>query len=671
MKRDNLPWSQAPSPSLRWNENGVPASQAFDDVYYSQEDGLAESRHVFLEGNELPSRWHSHEAQSFCIFETGFGTGLNFLATWQAWLELPQPRPRLHYIAVEKHPLRLQDLRRAIEQWPELSTLASSLLALYPPAVPGQHRIILAQGKIQLDLWWLDVQDTLDDLAGLQRPLIDAWYLDGFAPARNDAMWSHNVLSLLGPLSRAGATFSTFTAVGQVRRDLAAAGFHVEKRAGFGRKRECLHGRMPDAESTEWEQPVTTPWDLPALRQPASTEAVVIGAGLAGCFTASALARRGFEVTVVESGNVADAGSGNLQGVLYTRLSRRHGALTDFALTSFLYAARYYRELFGGGQLAEGIDGSLCGMFQQTTDSTEMAFMAEALENLPELAQVLGAPAASSMLGISQQCAGYWFPQSGWLNPQAVCRALLADPRIAVLENSGNVTLVREEDQWVVSERGRNLASAPHAVIAAGTGSTAFDVCQWLPTSIIRGQTTQLPVTPIFSKLRATLCHSGYIAPATAQGHCIGASFDPQDTEIKLRKADTALNIERLAEAIPDWAAALSALPRDNIGGRVGWRCASPDYLPMVGPLPDLELFKSTYSGLRRNAKQVVPGTAPYLPGLYLNTGHGSRGLSSTPLAADILASHICNEAPPLERSLGRALAPARFIIRDLMRNRI
>jgi tRNA 5-methylaminomethyl-2-thiouridine biosynthesis bifunctional protein len=407
----------------------------------------------------------------------------------------------------------------------------------------------------------------------------------------------------------------------------------------------------------------------PAPTQP--HQAIVIGAGLAGCFTAAALVRRGFEVTVIESGEVAGAASGNLQGVLYTRLSRRHSALTDFALTSFLYAARYYRDMFDTLQLTDGIDGSLCGMFQQMSDFQEMEIMADALAHLPELAQVLDAASASSLLGIRQHCAGYWFPHSGWLNPQAVCRALLTTPGISVIDMSGDVALTRKTDQWWVSQGGRTIASAPYAVIAAGIGSTAFDACHWLPTRAIRGQTTQLAAHSEFSDLRAALCHSGYIAPATTQGHCIGASFHPEDMEVCLRTDDASKNIDRLAQAIPDWAPTLAALAPGHMTGRVGWRCASPDYLPLVGPVPDLEPFKTAYSELRRNARHIVAEAGPYLPGLYLNTGHGSRGLSSAPLAADVLASQISGEPPPLERTLSRALAPARFIIRDLARNRI
>ena len=671
MKRDNLPWSQAASPSLYWNDNGVPASQRFNDVYFSQEDGLAESRHVFIEGNGLPERWHLHPDRTFCIFETGFGTGLNFLATWAQWLEMPDARPPLYYIAVDKYPLRPDDLRRALAQWPQLHSLGSSLLAHYPSAVQGQHRIVLCDGNIVLDLWWLDVQDTLEDLASLHRPLIDAWYLDGFAPARNSAMWTDEILALLGPLSRKGATFSTFTAVGQVRRDLIDAGFEATKREGFGRKRECLHGRLANAPTVPNHHAVT-PWDLTRSAPDRPSKVLVIGAGLAGCFTAAALARRGLRVTVVDAGEIGDAGSGNLQGVLYTRLSRRHSALSDFALISFLHAAARYRDMFALQQLTEGIDGALCGTFAQMSDADEMAYLADALAQMPEVAEVLDADAASERLGIDQPSPGYWFAQSGWLNPRAVCHALLANSGISVVTGCGAVSLRREQRQWqIVSGQKQRLAEAPCAVIAAGIGSSAFDVCSWLPTRAIRGQTTQLYPAQGIADLRAVLCHKGYIAPATTQGHCIGATFHPDDHETGLRESDTRANIEHLEQAIPAWAPHRAALEVPELDGRVGWRCASPDYLPLVGPAPDLEGFRRRYAKLRHNAQRPIAQTGEFLPGLYINTGHGSRGLSSTPLAAEVLASQICNEAPPLERSLSRALAPARFIIRDLARNKI
>lgn len=672
MQRDNTPWQALTGPSLRWQGAGTPFSATFDDFYYSSENGLAEGRHVFLAGNELPERWRQHTAEQFVVAETGFGSGLNFLLTWQAWRSRPRtaggPR-RLHYLALEKFPLAVADLQRAGAAWPELAPLLTQLLAQYPLPLPGVHRALFAADAVTLDLWWGDIDAVLDDLGHARRPLVDAWYLDGFAPARNAAMWQPELWPKVATLSRPKATFATFTAASTVNRGLLAAGFTVRKVPGFGRKREQLCGQLCSRPPLP---PLSgTPWDLagPAPETPARV--LVIGAGLAGCHTAAALARRGIPVTLLDRGTVASGASGNAQGVLYTRLSHRHSALTDFALASFDFASRQYRAGFTDGSLQPGTDGELCGSFHQVQDSGELARLASLLAPMPQLAQILDAGDASAALGMAQDSAGYWFPNSGWMSPPALCRHLLRHPLITLREDCGPIRLLWTGAAWQAVNAGGALAAAPVAVVAAGTHSGELASLDWLPLRSIRGQTTQLPPLPALAGLRSVLCHSGYIAPATAEGHCIGATFAPGDTAPELRRRDRVENLEQLAAALPTAAASMTRLAATDLPGRTGWRCASPDYLPLAGPVPDREAFVRDYARLRDNARTVIPRTGSYMPGLYLNTAHGSRGLTSTPLAAELLASQICAEPIPLEPELARALAPARFIIRDLGRNRI
>ncbi|MCB1848335.1 MAG: tRNA (5-methylaminomethyl-2-thiouridine)(34)-methyltransferase MnmD, partial [Halieaceae bacterium] len=515
--------------ALQWERDGSPRSASFGDIYYSSEDGLAESRYVFLEGNGLPARWQAWPGAHFCIAETGFGTGLNFLLTWQAWLDTPRPRPRLHYLSFEQFPLAPRDLQRALSQWPQLAPLAVQLAQHYPGLVPGQHRLLLEAGQLTLDLWWEDVNDALPDLAGRGLPLVDAWYLDGFAPASNEAMWRPQVLDAVARLSRPGATFSTFTAAGQVRRQLAATGFEVVKAPGFGRKRECLRGRREPAAAatTAMTEPA---WDRSASG-PATppSRAMVLGAGLAGCTAAAALARRGLQVTLLEQHTLAGGGSGNEQGILYTRLSPRHSPLVDFALQSFCFSSVFYRQLFASGALVAGRDGELCGSFHQQQRGDELAMLADRLAAVPELASVLEPDAASELLGVAQDSAGFWFPRSGWLHPGAVCRALSRHPGIELLENRGAITLSQGRQGWRVQDAQGNNWEAPCVVIATGTASAAQPGLTWLPLQSIRGQTTRLPAHPALGALRSALCHQGYIAPAANGSHCIGATFNLRD----------------------------------------------------------------------------------------------------------------------------------------------
>jgi tRNA 5-methylaminomethyl-2-thiouridine biosynthesis bifunctional protein len=674
MKRDNLPWRAVQSAALHWHETGAPVSATYDDVYYSQDNGLEESRHVFLNGNDLPARWLCHPRPHFCIGELGFGTGLNFLLTWRAWRELSGTRqsgtrPDLHYLALEKHPLTCADLARALAQWPALAELAEPLLQAYPGPLPGQHRVLLEGGRVRLDLWWEDAGQSLADLAGRGQPLVDAWYLDGFAPSRNETMWTHPVLTAAAALSQPGASCATFTVAGQVRRHLTDAGFSVAKVPGYGRKRECLRGVIADP-PVSGATPDLVPWDLPAAACERPDSALVVGGGLAGCAVAAALAQRGIAVTLLEAGELAAAGSGNDQGILYTRLSRKHSALTDFALQSFQFASAFYRQLFQAGRLIAPLDGELCGSFAQHDNASDLAAMRDALTGLEDLAQVLDAPHASAVLGVAQPSAGYWYPGSGWLRPAAVCGALLEGENIHVIQHCGEVALCLEDGQWHAMAGGQALARAACAVVAAGTGTTAMSQFTWLPLQTVRGQVTQLPAAAPFDELRTVLCHEGYIAPARNGVHSVGATFEVNSDTPLPRVSANRGNLAKLAEAVPAWRAALAAFAPEALDGRAGYRSTSPDYLPVLGPVPDVAAFHRDYGALRKNARQRIDTRGSYLPGLYVSAAHGSRGLTSTPLAAELLASMICGEPPPLSRALCRALAPARFIIRDLSRNR-
>jgi tRNA 5-methylaminomethyl-2-thiouridine biosynthesis bifunctional protein len=396
-----------------------------------------------------------------------------------------------------------------------------------------------------------------------------------------------------------------------------------------------------------------------------------VGGGLAGCAAAAALSRRGIAVTLLEKGKLASAGSGNDQGILYTRLSRKHSSLTDFALQSFRFASLFYRAMFQSGQLTTGLDGALCGSFHQSDNAAELNALGEVLTQLPELAQVLDAQQAVAVLGIEQACAGYWYPGSGWLRPVSVCRALVDTGNIEVIEDCGDIALENSTGQWQALVNGSAISSAPCAVVATGTAATNMQQLGWLPLQAIRGQTTHLPTTEVFEGLRAALCHKGYIAPARESLHCIGATFGLHDDERALRTEDHQHNLDSLADAVPAWRETLTAFDPATLTGRVGYRCASPDYLPMVGPVPDVTAFLRDYAPLRKNARQTIAIEGEYMPGLYLTTAHGSRGLTSAPLAAELLASMICCEPLPLSRELSRAVAPARFIMRDLARNRI
>ncbi|MDP1521966.1 MAG: tRNA (5-methylaminomethyl-2-thiouridine)(34)-methyltransferase MnmD [Methylotenera sp.] len=222
---------------VEWR-NGQPYASAFDDVYFSTDNGLLETDYVFLQGNHLQSRWQNLTAKNFTIAETGFGTGLNFLCAVKLWLETTPQDAALHFISVEKYPLNLPDITAALTMWPQLQGFSEPLLAQYVQLISGVETITLFNNRIRLTILIGDATERLSQVENK----IDAWFLDGFAPVKNPDMWQAVLFEEMARLSYPTATFSTFTSAGEVRRALIKAGFSVSKQTGFGKKREMLIG---------------------------------------------------------------------------------------------------------------------------------------------------------------------------------------------------------------------------------------------------------------------------------------------------------------------------------------------------------------------------------------------------------------------------------------------
>ncbi|WP_237068405.1 bifunctional tRNA (5-methylaminomethyl-2-thiouridine)(34)-methyltransferase MnmD/FAD-dependent 5-carboxymethylaminomethyl-2-thiouridine(34) oxidoreductase MnmC [Microbulbifer guangxiensis] len=659
--------NEHPHADIHWRDDGQPLSRAFDDVYFSRESGLEETRYVFLEQNHLARRWTAlATGERFTIGETGFGTGLNFLAAWHLWLQTAPADAHLHFISVEKYPLRRADLRRALALWPELEPLANQLLLAYPPLLAGGvHR--LQFGQVALTLVIGEASEgfaTLrlgDDTIDRQ---VDAWFLDGFAPAKNPAMWSEALFRNIAALSRSEATFATFTCAGLVKRGLREAGFALEKVRGFGRKREMLRGQLLQEKSSAV---VTTPWHLP--RRPSRlarrSQIAVIGAGIAGATTARALAERGYRVSVFEAGSApGSGGSGNAQGILYAKLSHRPGPNGDFNLHALLFALRYYPTLCPEHFHA-------CGLLQLAQGEKERELQAQlrqwlAARDAAELALPVDPAQASELAGTSLHHAGIFFPRAGWLEPASVCATLLRHPNIHLYCGTSVDHLSQQGPKWQLG-----TAAAQHeadaVVICCAHRTAGFTQSAELPLRPIRGQVSIARTTEHSARLRVALCGDGYIAPPFQSQQSFGATFKLKETGAEVREEEHRENLQTLAEVMPDAAQDFAG---QSLSGRAAVRAASPDYLPMTGPLPDWDSLRGTYDFLRRNRKALIAERCHYPPGLYTLAGLGSRGFTYAPLAAEVLASWISGEPMPVTGELARALHPARFAIRDLGKNR-
>jgi tRNA 5-methylaminomethyl-2-thiouridine biosynthesis bifunctional protein len=601
---------------LEWTED-TPASAEYGDHYYSTGQGLEESELVFITANVLAERFAALDTDSlFVIGETGFGTGLNCLLAAQAFRQHAPRGARLHLVSTERYPLARDDLARALGHWPELGELPARLLEAYPPPTPGCHRLTLAP-EIDLTLMLGDAHTLLNHFA----MCADAWFLDGFAPARNEAMWRPELLKTIADRSRPGATLGTFTAAGHVRRALADAGFEVERKPGFGNKRHRVEGRLPGT----WQ---------PARMQ--RGHAIVAGAGVAGATTARALAERGWQVTVVDPVfGIAQQAPKHLAGVLYATASAHLHPQNRFYQSAFVHALRWLNRLRfpDDSQL-----GRLEGVVQHLPDQRIRDKTLAAINSGAWPEQLL------RRLDEHSVC----FEGAGYLQPVAWIGKLLDHPAIA--PEAGRVESIATGSTALLQD-GRSLEC--DAIILCTAGHTPkLPGLSWLPLRIVRGQVTFCRSTAASSRWSRPHCHSGYLTPAMGGIHCVGATFDRSRAEPVIDPADDRTNLAELESALPDHWARLGGKEIEIVGQHAGLRCQSADTLPLVGPMP-------------------IPSHNPHRldSGVWLNIAHGSRGLTHTPLCADLIADQLSGQPPPVDTSIAEALHPERFVLRWRRRN--
>lgn len=646
---------------LDWLQ-GQPTSREFGDIYFSSSGGGAETRHVFLDGNRLPARFAAlRQEQAFTLIETGFGTGLNWLCT-QALRAESHYRGWLHYVSIEKHPLELNDLKRAHECWPAFSEFSQSLQTHYPALARGFHRIVFPQWQSTLTLIFADVQDALPRLAAKA----DAWFLDGFAPSRNPDMWTTGLYAQMARLSHEDSSFATFTAAGDVRRGLAAAGFAVRKTPGFGKKREMLCGEFSGAVAEKPAKNESNPWLARPKYLQTAHRAIVIGAGVSGASTAHALAMRGWQVNVLEAGTIAGAASGNAAALVSLLAAPPGEALDHFPQQASLFALRQ----IATETRSQGLWHD-CGVLELAAQNRRKDFAGSRRNALPEsLWQIVNAQQASDLSGAEIKDTAIWQPQSGWLDAAGWCRALLAHADINVQQNRKVHELRRVENTWqALDENDALIAEAPVLIIANSHAARHFPQTAHLPLRSVRGQISLVPASSTSQALKTVVCARGYITPMLAsRQHCLGASFVPDDESLDIRASEHQENLAQLQDMLPALAANL--VVNNDWQGRSSLRCQSPDYLPLVGPVASTEKMLADYSGLKDGKLLDYPALSP-LPGLYVHLAQGSHGFSQAGLAAEVLASEICAEPAPVSQKTLDSLHPSRFFIRAIRRGKI
>lgn len=624
---------------LAFRDDGTPYSPVYDDIYHSSAGGLTQARHVFIAGNQLPARWQLCER--YTIVETGFGQGLNFLATWQAWRADPQRCARLHFVSTELHPFRTADLATLHAQWPELTELSAQLRAHWPTLTPGFHRLHLDGGAVVLTLLFGDARDALAQL----QCQADAFYLDGFSPSHNPDMWDPALLSQLGRLAATDATIATWSVNGQVRAGLADAGFHCRKVAGFGPKRQMLVGRHTG------DNPITPTTGRHAL---------VVGAGLAGSSIANRLAERGWRVDLIDEADRPGQGaSGNLAGVLRPLPSLDDNRLARLTRAGTLYGLSHLRRLDALGLAPRWDATGVLHLARDPRHEDKQREIARQHGYSDDYLRFVERDEAAHLAGWPVALGGWWFPHAAWVRPPSLCAANLAawGQHVTTHYTRHMQRLEYRDGLWCASDAsGALIARAPVAILANGVGINAVPQARTLPVRSARGQVAHLPTLAHGPKV--VVCRLGYVSPAIDGIVSAGATFNVDDDDTQLRASDHRENLAKLEFILPGYPAQLD--PAAPPEGRVGFRPASPDRLPMVGAVPSVDAVD----------RATALADIPRHPGLHAVSGFGARGLVWAALVAEMLASTLDGEPVPLERDLIDAIDPARYLLRPVRKPR-
>lgn len=624
--------------------DGLPYSPTFADVYHPRAGAMEQARHVFLAGNGLPGRWAGHD--DFVIAETGFGLGNNFLATCAAWRADPHRCARLDFLSVELHP----PTRDELAAWPRevaLAPLAAELAAQWPALTYNLHRLSFDGGRVRLHLAFGDVAAWVPEwVAG-----VDAFFLDGFAPARNPQMWDPRLFKAFARLARPGATATTWSAARSVRDGLQAAGFSVSKAAGQGGKRDITVARFEPAATRRGAPP-----GRPRARSTAS-RAIVVGGGLAGCACAWAMAEQGWRTTVIDRHDApALEGSGNPAGLFHGVVMRHDGPHARW-----LRAAALAFEPIARAAVADGVPGAVDGLLRVEPEVAAADAMQAIIGNLglpATYVQALSAAQASRRAGLALANPAWFYPGGGWISPRDLSRWYLrrAGERVSWRGGIEVDRLRRVDGEWqVLDAQGQVIDSAPALVLAsAGDTLRLLGASGW-PIDAIRGQISitsadhiRLPAVP--------LAGAGYVLPAAGGAAIFGATAQPGDRDARVRVEDHRLNLERLAQLTGCDTGVESAA----WSGRVGWRWTAGDRLPVIGAMPE--------TAVPAVGSADQPRFMPRQPGLFVFTALGSRGIGVSALGARLVAAWVCGAPSPVEASLMDAVDPARFAARDQRR---
>ena len=598
----------------------IPISKQFGDVYFSKDNGLLETRHVFLNGNDLTERLSQlHDYQYFCVGETGFGTGLNILTLWQLWQQVRlDNHSHLHVVSVEKFPLNKADLIRALNVWTELKPLAEKLIQQYPLPIAGCHRLSFPEERFSIDLWLGDAQDIFPTIPKTQT--VNAWFLDGFAPSCNPDMWQANVLDHMVRLSDFGTTFASFSVAGIIKRGLKQHGIQISRPRGFGHKREMLKAIWLDTSQTETQSQdsETTIAAPPKSETSKQRKIAIIGAGIAGLSSAWAFAQRGHQVTIYEQNEPLSGASGNPLALLNPKLCPIEQAHEHLMTLSWQHALNFYPQFkafrpIQVQQIALKNADELSGLVEQYPENVLTANTT--LECFPET-----------------EFPSLTLHQAGAVSPHQLRDEILQHANIRI-EKVKISRLESTDSQVTLWQDQQIIAITDHAIVCCAKQSAEL-IENYPVLKPIRGQVSWVENSQRPLALDQAYSYGGYCMQLDTAQLILGASFYPNRDDAEVLTEDHVHNYELIHNVFPKYAQGLPSV--DTWQGRASVRAQSLDYLPLVGKI--------------QNFGQI-----------YTFAGLGSKGFLFAPLCSEILAALILGELCPVPQSLLDKLNPQRF----------
>ena len=581
-------------------KNNTLFSEEFDDLYSSAKGAVAECNHVFIKGNNLNERFENlGENSKFYIGEIGFGIGINFLTTCKSWLNHTKQNQVLEFYSFDKYLFRLSDFKKLNVSCPDLKEYISELERNYPRNIQGAQKISLFGGRIILNLIIGEIDSTQEYIKLMNK--VDAWYLDGFSPSKNPDLWSIKLFKCIHKSCHENTTFSTYTSSGLVKNNLTESGFNHSRAMGFSDKRHMLKGTV----------------DTQLKKNTSNTKVAVIGSGIAGCVLSYTLAKKGIEVDLYEkSDSICSGASSHELLVTYPRLSAHDTAFGSFTLHSYIFATNFYKQLKTDAWKKTGV---IILNHDAATEKRQSSLLEKRADG--EIYRYIDPDEASEISGIDIKLNGLIYEDAGYILPEEMCKFLIESPKINIFTSS-HIKSIKKNRKVFNLNIGEKKFEYQNVCVCAG--SETANIVDIDGISIKRGQVTHIESLDNVSRIKLPICAKGYISPRVNNIHLVGSSYsDSEDTD--LSEEEHLYNLNNLKLVIDE--------EMNVITGQTGHRAVSKDHMPVVG-MKD---------------------------GIYINTCHGSRASVTAPISAEIIASMIVDEAPPLMGRELESLSPERF----------